>query len=215
MSKPFHSHFLTLVLILIASTSIAAPPPTGPELDEPPKVIESHDEIEIPRDISDIILFTPFIEVDRSLQPQQTQYFFPYRRELSPHLGVSYDKKYFAEKSLLYTAGFTYQFPLDILTTLEAGADVFSAGFGRFHISRIWTFSKTTQRPFTRAGMSVLAHPEQAMATFLKIENYQMILGYGREYLTKPPLSIRVEGELTISTNTIALMMLFGYSWSW
>lgn len=201
--------------MLAASTCFAAPPPTGPDLDEPPKESESHDEIEIPRDIADIILFAPFAEVDHSLQPQQIQYFFPYRRELSPRLGVSYDKKYFAEKKLLYTAGFTYQFPLDILTTLEAGADVFSAGFGRFHVSRVWTFSKTTQRPFARAGMSVLAHPEQSIGTFMKPENYQMILGYGREYLTKPPLSIRVEGELTVSTSTIALMMLLGYSWAW
>ncbi len=225
MAHKWRLHFLTLVLptcfsltfLLNGSTASAAPVPLAPNIDEPevpdpnqtppknPELIESVD-----------ITPPPAVGQESDDESFSSEYFYPYRKSMSPRLGIMYNSIAASEgNSMLYAIGFQTLWSSPTLKNYEAGADLISDGTGRVNFQQRWFFSRSRMRPYAKAGAGLKLTPKDGLATILKLANYNARAAIGLERLFLAPLSLRVELEVGVGIEDVEALLSFGYSWAW
>lgn len=218
MRRRCHPQLLTLVLVLsLSSIAMAAPPPPEPDLD-PPTRSESAPAEKIEATVSETIDITPVgdIDSDTDVRTTSNEYFFPYRRSISPRVGSVFNTDEYAdERRLLFLAGFQYLYQSKRLKNYEAGLDLISNGTGRAHFGRRWIHARTRFRPYSKAGAGFKLVPEDGLATVLKLENWNVRGAVGFERLLLAPLSLRCDLELVVGPSDLEMIAALGYSWAW
>lgn len=211
------TQLLTLVLCaLVCSPSQSAPGPTDPQLDEP-STNSDLDREKIPAERIDSIDITevkgdPFKANDFG----SSEYFYPYRRSVSPRLGTLFNSSEYADdKSILYLVGFQLLFQDQFRRSFEGGLDLVSNGTGRAHFSHRWFHSRSRFRPFSKVGLGVKIIPKNGLATLVKFDNWQARGAIGFEHLLLAPLSFRCELEAAVGPRDFEAAIVAGYSWAW
>ena len=149
----------------------------------------------------------------RPRTPEELEYFYPYRKALTVHVGPVYKTN---DTSKPYTVGgVLYLFPYKKLQSLESGAELISDGSGVLHLSRRFILSRGSFRPYWKVGGGIRIIPSEQLVTFIQLKNYEVRSAIGFESLVRGAQSVRVEGEADWSTNGAQLIATIGYVWAW
>lgn len=214
------SYLLTFVVLALPAVTpraaLATPRTETSEIEEETAGEVPHASDPLDKEIIETIDISPPPKINRQLDRiDHSEYFYRYRKSMSPRIGITYDTDVYLEKSFIYLAGFQYLFPTKDLTSYEGGADLMSDGTGYAHFAQRWFLTRTRFRPYAKAGGAIHIVPRQALTTFLKFENYQIRGAVGAERLIAPPLSLRFEFEAGVGFGGLLAQVTGGYSWAW
>jgi hypothetical protein len=139
------------------------------------------------------------------------EYFHRYRQGLTLRLGSIYDTDPAKGSSPGFLGGAQYVFAsANLLRNYEAGFDLLSDGTGVMHAAFRFPYSRTSFRPYTKAGAGIRLVPEDRLITFLRYQNYQIRGAAGFEWTIDDPVSIRLEAEAAIGMEQIQASVNMG-----
>jgi hypothetical protein len=208
--------FLTLVqstlIIAYSHASEAAPTKSTPDMTTTPATEDRSEPLDQKRletiDITQPSGPPPKIE-------RTVEYFYRYRKAFTARLGAGYDSKAAADgKGNLYDAGISVLLPYQ-LQSYEAGADLFSDGSGLLHAYQRFIHGTGRIRPYSKIGAGVRIVPEDQLATVLRYQHYQLRGGGGIEFMTKEPISARMDFEAALSARGAQALLTVGCVVAW
>lgn len=128
----------------------------------------------------------------------------------SPHIGAGYS----SEQHQYYSVGFHYMnFKAD--WPLEYSLDINNTGEGKFAIGyKSFFVDEGAWQSHARIGLSLYMNPDQGFATIADLDNVGASLQYGWEKFLSPPISVRIDFDLSIGQNASIAVLNFGYSWA-
>jgi hypothetical protein len=139
--------------------------------------------------------------------------FYPFIQSISPRFGFMINKDDLKETKTIYSIN--YLLPKLQTPQWEFGADILPED-GYIHLSKRIIFNERNYfRPYYKYGANLSVVSKENLATFVNIKNYSLRVGTGLEYLTRYPMSIRLELEALIGLEVSGLILTFGYSWGW
>ncbi len=144
----------------------------------------------------------------------EKEYFYPYSRTLSARLGGVLDSEKLKDKGVLLLGGVLYLYRYRPNEYYDFGFDIRNDSFGTIHAERRWISGRAAARPYYKAGAGINLVPNDQLATFLKLKNYQIRGAIGIEKIFIPPMSFRYELEL-LQGEATTLILSIGYSWGW
>lgn len=218
MLLPCRLHFMTLVSLSLISLACVFTCPSwaakeGPSPDFSEDVEANPDAIN-----ADSKSKMESVEIAKPppFSPRETQaeYFFPYTRSMSARFGGVFDSSQFSDKGLIYLAGISLLYRYKQKYYFDFGFDVRSDALGTIYGERRWVYSRSSFRPYTKAGLGLNLVPADQLATFLRFKNYQARVGLGAEQIFITPMSFRYEIEL-LQSDVTAIILSLGYSWAW
>lgn len=196
----------TFVLIFVSSASFASPQDQVPDA---PK--EADPWPTKPPDENLSISDAP--RVKGHPRPADPRY-YPYQQALTFRYGQAGDLS--SSKFNDNMTGFQYLFPKFLSPKLEAGADLHDGGKGHIHAGARWiAWERSYFRPSAKVGLDHLVDSSENLATFAKIENLYVRATATLEYVMWNPYSVRLEGEILVSTKTAIGEVTLGLSRGW
>jgi hypothetical protein len=208
----FPTYVLTL-LLAVSHSALAAKDAPAPNLDE----TANADNAEGPADPEK----EKSVDIAPAPPPRPSQhkpeFFYKYRNELSPMMGIAYDTKAIDDErsGTLTVLSMRYHFATDTLAPFEIGAELLSNGSGAFAAQKRYNFSRTSLRPYTAIGAGIRIVPNDEIATLLKYEHYQLRASAGLEYLVYDPASFRIDVTGAITIKSVQVQALLGGVWAW
>jgi hypothetical protein len=220
--------FFLFILTSLISFSLVVPSPARAAVGEAPEDFlgspDSTSENTTPdpesepgsdRTRTDLIDIAKPRQLSHRQMRQLSEYFYPYHRSMTPRVGFSYDSyTYPNDQKFPALFGFEYLYRTQALHSYEAGADLLTDNSGQAHFSRRWFYSRSSFRPYSKAGGGLRIVPNDGLATFLRFENFQVRGAIGAEQLIIDPMSLRFEIEAAISTKRVNLFATLGYSFA-
>ena len=140
-------------------------------------------------------------------------YFHPSRRRITFRSGVELTPP--TSKALLGLVGAQIQFVSDNLILYETSFDLFGNRDGAIHFGRLWLFSRSQLRPFTKGGLGIRIVPNQQLATFTRPENLHARASLGLEQTLSEDLSVRIEAEVAVASQRKDIWLSVGTNWPW
>jgi hypothetical protein len=210
--RPFGTAILTLVAML-TSVALAAPVQTAPELDAVDKASPENSPVPAPAlETLNVTQPPPFKK--EMVASNSQDIFFPYQSSVSPRVGAGTKNQ--GATNGFYFLGLNYMLESATKKHFEVGVDLTSDTLGLLHLARKWVFNSTTAfRPYVKAGPTIKLVADQQLATFLKVENYQLRVAGGFERLLKAPMSLRIDLEAALTSGGYECALALGYSWAW
>ena len=200
-----------LVSNLFVKQSWAAKQDPSPDFIDTPEAKDVHDQQtgKGALDYVDIAKPKPLILIH-----QDEDYFYPYSRALSARFGGVFDSQKISDNGILFLAGVIYLYRHKPNEYYDFGFDVRNDSYGTIHAERRWISGRARTRTYTKVGFGLNLVPNDQLATFLKVKNYQVRTGVGLEKTFINPMSMRYEFEL-LAGDGIGAILSLGYSWGW
>ncbi len=155
-------------------------------------------------------------KVKENIHLELEDFFYSYRKSISPRIGMSYGDHGEEDVDWIGALGMSYRIVYLSSTARELGFNLFSSSLGQGFYDFVWIFrSHKRIRPFYRVGLSILAHGDEGLATFLNYQNFQIQSGGGIEYSWYDPMSFRLESDVSWGFNSLIATLFLGYTWAW
>ncbi len=139
-------------------------------------------------------------------------HFYPYRQSLTARVGFGLDN----HRDFPWIFGLMYMFKKFFSPRVEIGADGLSTGNGHVYFTlRHIFYERHYFRPFFRFGLNHEVNPDERLATFSRVNNYQLRGGVGMEDVLFLPASVRLELEALYGLKDNMIIFSFGYSYPW